>query len=192
MRRFCKRGTSLVQDDPCCKAGASTKFFESRKRKRPIKLFKLLVHKPGPLAVPCKANFFEGFDPGSERTLAAWIRHASRTRTGGNSGESGERGSNAWVTYPLDRDSQPNGWVIPGDVAMSHGVATKRSAAGGAAHVVLACWRGNGPPRLRCLAGVRARPAPLALRHWPDTYGWLQSRIFGNGRKPDRATPRVR
>jgi len=24
----------------------------------------------------------EGFDPGSERTLAAWIRHASRTRTG--------------------------------------------------------------------------------------------------------------
>jgi hypothetical protein len=28
-----------------------------------------------------EANFFEGFDPGSERTLAAWIRHASRTRT---------------------------------------------------------------------------------------------------------------
>jgi hypothetical protein len=23
-------------------------------------------------------NHFEGFDPGSERTLAAWIRHASR------------------------------------------------------------------------------------------------------------------
>ena len=23
----------------------------------------------------------EGFDPGSERTLAAWLRHASRTRT---------------------------------------------------------------------------------------------------------------
>src|SRR3954468_12610490 len=62
----------------------------------------------------------------------------------------------------------------------------------GGAHVVLPGWRGNGPPRGRCLAGVRARPAPLALRHWPDTYGWLQSRIFGNGRKPDRATPRVR
>ena len=58
--------------------------------------------------------------------------------------------------------------------------------------MVLASWWGNGPPRRRCLAGVRARPAPLALRHWPDTYGWLQSRIFGNGRKPDRATPRVR
>src|SRR5215471_6923947 len=64
--------------------------------------------------------------------------------------------------------------------------------ASGGAHVVLACWRGNGPPSLRCVAGVRARPAPLALRHWPDTYGWLQSRIFGNERKLDRATPRVR
>jgi len=25
--------------------------------------------------------YHEGFDPGSEWTLAAWIRHASRTRT---------------------------------------------------------------------------------------------------------------
>src|SRR5262249_54128357 len=64
--------------------------------------------------------------------------------------------------------------------------------ASGGAHVVLASWWGNGPPRQRWLAGVRARPAPLALRHWPDSYGRLQSRIFGNGRKPDRATPRVR
>src|ERR1041384_3811425 len=66
------------------------------------------------------------------------------------------------------------------------------SGALGGAYVILASWRGNGPPRRRCLAGVRARPAPLALRHWPDTYGWLQSRIFGNGGNPDRATPRVR
>src|SRR3979490_993409 len=66
------------------------------------------------------------------------------------------------------------------------------SGAPGGAHVILASWWGDGPPRRRCLAGVRARPAPLALRHWRDTYGWLQSRIFGNGRKPDRATPRVR
>ncbi len=27
--------------------------------------------------------FNEGFDPGSERTLAAWLRHASRTRNRG-------------------------------------------------------------------------------------------------------------
>ena len=58
--------------------------------------------------------------------------------------------------------------------------------------MVLARRRGNGPPWHRCLAGVRARPAPLALGHWPDSYGRLQSRIFGNGRKPDRATPRAR
>src|SRR5262249_42488195 len=63
---------------------------------------------------PTKATFFEGFDPGSERTLAAWIRHASRTNPGSNTGGSGERGSKAWVTYPEDRDSRPNGRVIPG------------------------------------------------------------------------------
>ena len=37
----------------------------------------------------------EGFDPGSERTVAAWIRHASRTRTHLRKGDSGERVSNA-------------------------------------------------------------------------------------------------
>ena len=64
-----------------------------------LKLFNQLVYKPttGLLAadraasirladpfwerVQRKAKNFEGFDPGSERTLAAWIRHASRTRT---------------------------------------------------------------------------------------------------------------
>ena len=71
-----------------------------------------------------EANYFEGFDPGSERTLAAWIRHASRTNPRGCSntisGESGERGSKAWVTYPGDRDSPSNEGVIPGDVAERH------------------------------------------------------------------------
>src|SRR5262249_58455063 len=52
-------------------------------------------------------------------------------------GGSGERGSKAWVTYPLDEDSQPNGWVILGDVAEAQGTATNWSAAVGAAHVVL-------------------------------------------------------
>ena len=32
-------------------------------------------------------------------------------------GGSGERGSKAWVTYPGDRDSRPNGRVILGDLA---------------------------------------------------------------------------
>ena len=40
------------------------------------------------------------------------------------------------------------------------------------------------------VAGLRGRPATLGLRHGPDTYGWQQSRIFLNGRKPEGATPR--
>ena len=40
-------------------------------------------------------------------------------------GGSGERGSKAWVTYPGDEDSHPNGWVILGDLAMRHLVARK-------------------------------------------------------------------
>ncbi len=76
-----------------------------------------------------QANFFEGFDSGSERTLAAWIRHASRTNPHCCSntvvGGSGERGSKAWVTYPGDRHSRPNGRIIPGDIARSHGLAMR-------------------------------------------------------------------
>ena len=71
------------------------------------------------------ANNSEGFDPGSERTLAAWIRHASRTRTGSNTGESGERGSKAWVIYLGDVDSHSNEWVIHGDWARRHLFAGK-------------------------------------------------------------------
>jgi hypothetical protein len=106
-------------------------------------------------------------------------------------GGSGERGSKAWATCPGAWDSHPNGWVNPDALFWWHH-RSRKVYTPGEAHVVLASWWGNGPPRPRCLAGVRARPAPLALRHWPDSYGRLQSRIFGNGRKPDRATPRVR
>src|SRR5918911_787376 len=40
-------------------------------------------------------------------------------------GGSGERGSKAWATHPGDRDSPPNGWVIPGDVGRGHPRPTK-------------------------------------------------------------------
>ena len=43
------------------------------------------------------------FDPGSERTLAARLNHASRAV--GSNAESGGLVSNTWVTYPLVRDS---------------------------------------------------------------------------------------
>ena len=60
----------------------------------------------------------------------------------------------------------------------------------GGARDPLASWRGNGPPRLRWVAGLRGRTATLELRHGPDSYGRQQWGILGNGRKPDPATPR--
>ena len=50
-------------------------------------------------ARPILLDFLEEFDPGSERTLAAWLRHASRTDHSSNIVVSGGRVSNAWVTY---------------------------------------------------------------------------------------------
>src|SRR5665647_3957114 len=54
----------------------------------------------------------------------------------------------------------------------------------------LACWRDNGSPRRRRVAGLRGRSATLGLRHGPDSYGRQQWGILRNGRKPDAATPR--
>ena len=66
------------------------------------------------------------FDPGSERTLAAWIRHASRTGKLPSGGEySGERVSNAWEIYPLVGDNIPNGVLIPHKTTESHGLVVK-------------------------------------------------------------------
>ena len=50
---------------------------------------------------------FGEFDPGSGRTLAACLIHASRTRaTGACTGQSsGERVSNTWVTCPSEGDN---------------------------------------------------------------------------------------
>ncbi len=40
------------------------------------------------------------------------------------------------------------------------------------------------------VAGLRGRSATLGLRHFPDSYGRLQSRIIRNARKRDDATLR--
>jgi hypothetical protein len=148
----------------------------------------------------CCSIFFDNgeFDPGSERTLAAWIRHASRTGKLPSGGEySGERVSNAWETCPAVGDNRPNGLLIPHTSPGSHGPGKKgglslEAAAEGWSRVPLACWWGNGLPRRRWVAGLRGCPATLGLRYGPDSYGRQQSRSFGNGRKPDRATPRER
>ena len=59
------------------------------------------------------------FDSGSERTLAAWIRHASRTGSRvfnlrrENAVDSGGRVSNAWVIYPQVGDNPAKAGLIP-------------------------------------------------------------------------------
>ena len=45
------------------------------------------------------------FDPGSERTLAARLKHASRMAGEACFPENGGLVSNTWVTYPSDGDS---------------------------------------------------------------------------------------
>src|SRR6476619_7867829 len=64
-------------------------------------------------------------------------------------------------------------------------------SAPGAPRGLSACWWGNGPPRLRRIAGLRGRSATLGLRHGPDSYGRQQWGILPNGRKPEAATPRA-
>ena len=85
------------QDTTLVGSGGETcrcrEFFESAEQ-GDIKLFERLFSTrlrdtlcaPGSVTTvsqEAEANNFEGFDPGSERTLAAWIRHASRTNPWG-------------------------------------------------------------------------------------------------------------
>ena len=84
---------------------------------------------------------FGEFDPGSERTLAACLTHASRARKSRQRDEySGERVSNAWVIYPPARDNLPKGGLIPDDVP----VGILREAKG--ASVSSSHWRRSPRP----------------------------------------------
>ena len=66
------------------------------------------------------------FDPGSERTLAAWIRHASRTRKFSSESEySGERVSNGWKTCPSMGDNSSNELLIPHTTSLPPGLEMK-------------------------------------------------------------------
>ena len=61
-------------------------------------------------------KLIEEFDPGSERTLAVCLIHASLARKPGQLGEySGGRVRNTWLTYPPVRDNPPKGGLIPGN-----------------------------------------------------------------------------
>src|SRR5271154_6420127 len=60
------------------------------------------------------------FDPGSERTLAACLRHASRGRKSGQLGEyTGARVNNTWATCPGDRDNPSKDGLIPDETTGS-------------------------------------------------------------------------
>ena len=136
-----------------------------------------------------RANSFGEFDPGSGLTLAACMRHASRTDDRACSIVSGGRLSNAWVTCPEVGNNCPKGWLIPHVVTGSFQSPKPQGASGGAC-VRLARWWGNGSPRRRSVGGLRGRSPRLGLRHGPDSYGRQQSGILLNGRKPEAATPR--
>src|SRR6187549_3617838 len=61
--------------------------------------------------------FVDGeFDPGSGRTLAACLTHASRAERPLRWYSSGERVSNTWVICPRHRNNQWKRWLMPDDV----------------------------------------------------------------------------
>ena len=76
-------------------------------------------------------NLTGEFDPGSGRTLAACLTHASRAGFFRErlrsilTGPSGERVSNTWVTCPRDRDNSSKGLLIPDNLLESHGSGSK-------------------------------------------------------------------
>ena len=88
---------------------------------------------------------FDGeFDPGSGRTLAACLTHASRTERPACGCSSGERVSNTWVTCPLLRDNSGKPGLIPDIHCLPHGGWWKVFSAG------------DGPAAYQLVGGVMA------------------------------------
>ena len=63
--------------------------------------------------VPVLAVLHGEFDPGSGRTLAACLTHASGATKGLRAWQSRERVSNTWVTCPDDWDNPTKVGLIP-------------------------------------------------------------------------------
>ena len=82
----------------------------------------------------------EEFDPGSGRTLAACLMHASRTVVFGRQWRTAEEHVG---TCPLVGDNAPKGALIPHTVPFGGG---KRQRADGVARGPSGCWWGNGLP----------------------------------------------
>ena len=95
------------------------------------------------------------FDPGSGRTLAACLTHASRTVNLLRWGISGERVSNTWATCPRLWDNSKKLGLIP-DMSADRMVWWWKGFSGwGWARGLSACWWGSGLPRRRRVAGLR-------------------------------------
>jgi hypothetical protein len=108
---------------------------------------------PAPPFVPARGASFPGsrhtdhasgvfvgeFDPGSGRTLAACLMHASRTHLR----VSGARLRNAWLTCPGVGDNGPKGSLSPHTIGVCQG---KPQGAPGGGRAPLDGWCGNGAP----------------------------------------------
>src|SRR5699024_11309420 len=91
-------------------------------------------------------DLYGEFDPGSGRTLAACITHASRTVRPLRGYTSGERVSNTWVICPALRDKPGKLGLIP-DMSSCRMVGVGKFFGAGCARGLSACWWGNGLPR---------------------------------------------
>ena len=93
----------------------------------------------------CVSGFFYGeFDPGSGRTLAACLTHASRAVRPFRGYTSGERVSNTWVTCPALWDKPGKLGLIPDIHILLHGGVWKVFSAG------------DGPAAYQLVGGVMA------------------------------------
>ncbi len=108
--------------------------------------------------------------------------------------ESGGRVRNTWVTYLGVGDNSAKAGLIPDVVPqrmlgrLKMGILRNLSLGEGPASYQLV-GEVTAHQGLR-VAGLRGWSATLGLRHCPDSYGRLQSRIICNARKRDNATLR--
>ena len=138
-------------------------------------------------------DWTQEFDPGSGRTLAACLTHASRTDWFPSGMKvSGERVSNVWATCLCQRDNSWKRLLIRYMTTAPHGAAVKDFIGQRWAHIPLGSWWDNSPPSRRWVAELRGWSATLGLRHGPDSYGRQQWGILGNGGNSDPAMPRER
>ena len=136
----------------CCKLcdavmGTPVPVFVSRFGRLPLGglLFFILLTSGRPFGVGLGLYTFNGeFDPGSGRTLAACLTHASRTERPACGYSSGERVSNTWATCPQlwDNSGKPV-LILDIDFCLAWGVVESFSA-------------GDGPAAYQLVGGVMA------------------------------------